>query len=138
MFLLACQGVDLVMEPAAAVTLPHTARAPSEARRHLQQLGASWSPRVLDAALLAVSEAVTNAVRHGAGQIELCVAVGDGRIRIEVGDDGPEVPQRRPPGDGLGEGGRGLYLLDALTARWGTDFRTDRPGKTVWMEIPRS
>jgi anti-sigma regulatory factor (Ser/Thr protein kinase) len=127
------------MEPAAAVTLPHTARAPAEARRHLHQLGVGWPPQVLDAALLAVSEAVTNAVRHGVGEIELCVAVGDGRIRIEVGDDGPEQPERRPPtGDGLGEGGRGLYLLDALTAQWGTELRTDRPGKTVWMEIPRS
>lgn len=127
------------MEPAAAVTLPPTARAPAEARHHLQQLGVDWPPKVLDAALLAVSEAVTNAVRHGVGEIEVCVAVGDGRIRIEVGDDGPEQPQRRPPPrDGLGEGGRGLYLLDAVTAHWGTEFRADRPGKTVWMEIPRS
>lgn len=127
------------MEPAAAVTLPSTAHAPAVARRHVQDLGAAWPARVLDVALLAVSEAVTNAVRHGAGAIELCVAVGDGRIRIEVSDDSPEFPRRRPaPGDDLGEGGRGLYLLDALTTGWGTESRMDRPGKVVWMEIPRS
>ena len=128
------------MEPAAAVTLPPTAHAPAVARRHVQEVGAGWPAPVLDAALLAVSEAVTNAVRHGDGRIELCVAAGDGRIRIEVSDDGSGQPNRRPPpeGDDLGEGGRGLYLLDALTIRWGTDLRADRPGKTVWMEIPRS
>ena len=127
------------MEPAAAVTLPPTAHAPAVARRHVQEVGAGWPARVLDAALLAVSEAVTNAVRHGDGRIELCVAAGDGRIRIEVSDEGGGLPRRRPTADDdLGEGGRGLYLLDALTTGWGTEHRTDRPGKTVWMEIPRS
>ena len=127
------------MEPAAAVTLPPTAHAPAVARRFVQEIGESWPATVLDAALLAVSEAVTNAVRHGDGRIELCVAVGDGRIRIEVSDDGSGQPRRRPPPeDDLGEGGRGLYLLDALTVGWGTDVRADGPGKTVWLELPRS
>ena len=127
------------MEPAAAVTLPATVHAPAQARRHLQDVGGAWPERVLDAALLVVSEAVTNALRHGSGAIELCVAVGDGRIRLEVSDEGGGLPRRRPTADDdLGEGGRGLYLLDALTTGWGTEHRTDRPGKTVWMEIPRS
>jgi len=125
------------MEPAVAVTLPPTAHAPAVARRHLQELGAGWSPEVLEAALLAVSEAVTNAVRHGDGQVHLCVAVGARRIRIEVSDDSPVQPRRRPAGDGLGDGGRGLFLLDALTSGWGTEPRAEGPGKTVWMELLR-
>jgi anti-sigma regulatory factor (Ser/Thr protein kinase) len=121
------------------VTLPSNVHAPAEARRHLQDLGAAWPERVLDSALLVVSEAVTNALRHGSGPIELCVALGDGRIRLEVSDEGTELPRRRPAaGDELGEGGRGLYLLDALTTGWGTESKRDGPGKVVWMEISRS
>ncbi len=127
------------MEPAAAVPLPSTVHDPGLARGHVRDLGASWPPDVLDAALLVVTEAVTNAVRYGQGRIELAVRLENDCIRIEVRDANPQPPhQRAPQADGLGEGGRGLYLLDALTQRWGVDDRLDPPGKTLWMQIPRS
>jgi anti-sigma regulatory factor (Ser/Thr protein kinase) len=127
------------MEPAAAVTLPSTEQAPGVARRFLRDAGRNWPERVLEAALLVVSEAVTNAVRHGTGRIQLCVTTDDRLVRIEVTDEGPELPRRRSASeDTLGDGGRGLHLLDALTADWGSDPRVDGPGKTVWMEISRS
>ena len=121
------------------MVLPSSAHAPALARRLLRDHGDGWPEDVLDAALLVVSEAVTNAVRHGAGRVKLCLGVGQAVIRIEVSDDGPPLPQRRPPPpDDLGDGGRGLHLLDALTTRWGADPHLDGPGKTVWMEIARS
>jgi anti-sigma regulatory factor (Ser/Thr protein kinase) len=127
------------MEPAAAVTLPSTEQAPGVARRFVRDAGGDWPERVLEAALLVVSEAVTNAVRHGSGRIQLCVAADDRLVRIEVTDEGPQLPLHRSASeDALGDGGRGLHLLDALTTRWGSAPRGDAPGKTVWMEIGRS
>ena len=127
------------MEPAAAVTLPSSEQAPGVARRFVRDAGGDWPERVLEAALLAVSEAVTNAVRHGSGRIQLCVTADDRLVRIEVTDEGRQLPPRRSPSqDALGDGGRGLHLLDALTTEWGSAEREDGPGKTVWMEIPLS
>ena len=129
------------MEPAAAVTLPSSEQAPGAARRVVRDAGAAWPEGVLEAALLVVSEAVTNAVRHGSGRIQLCVNADDRFVRIEVTDEGEPLPLRRsssPSEDVLGDGGRGLHLLDALTSRWGSDARVEGPGKTVWMEIRRS
>ena len=129
------------MEPAAAVTLPSSAQAPGAARRVVRDAGAAWPEGVLEAALLVVSEAVTNAVRHGSGRIQLCVNADERLVRIEVTDEGGPLPLRRsssPSGDALGDGGRGLHLLDALTTDWGSAPRADGPGKTVWMEISRS
>ena len=127
------------MESADGVILPSTEQAPGVARRVIRDVGAAWSPDVLEAALLVVSEAVTNAVRHGAGPIQLCVTTDEKVIRLEVTDEGGQLPLRRSPAeDALGDGGRGLHLLDALTTEWGSATRPDGPGKTVWMEIPRT
>ncbi|MGW1180949.1 hypothetical protein ACWD7Y_02910 [Streptomyces drozdowiczii] len=37
-------------------------------------------------------------------------------------------------GDLLGEGGRGLVLVDAVTDKWGVEVRRDGGGKAVWFE----
>jgi anti-sigma regulatory factor (Ser/Thr protein kinase) len=116
--------------------LPSTPQAAGLARDHVRALGSAWSPQGLETVLLAVSEAVTNAVRYGRGDIGLDVRVDDGVVRVEVSDANPEPPHRRPrSGDGLAEGGLGLHLLDAITQDWGTSTRPDGPGKTVWMEL---
>jgi anti-sigma regulatory factor (Ser/Thr protein kinase) len=67
------------------------------------------------------------------------VTTDDRLVRIEVTDEGPQLPLRRSSSeDALGDGGRGLHLLDALTTEWGSAAREDGPGKTVWMEIARA
>lgn len=58
---------------------------------------------------LLVSEAVTNAVRHGAGEEFTVVVLAD--LWIEVWDDSPVLPRRRVA-DPDSEGGRGLQLLE--------------------------
>jgi anti-sigma regulatory factor (Ser/Thr protein kinase) len=126
------------MEPAAAVTLPSTEQAPGVARRVVRDAGQAWPEGVLEAALLVVSEAVTNAVRHGSGRIQMCVVADDRLVRIEVTDEGSQMPLRRTASEeALGDGGRGLHLLDALTTEWGSAPRAEGPGKTVWMELAR-
>ncbi|MFF8387412.1 ATP-binding protein [Streptomyces kanasensis] len=73
---------------------------------------------VLHTAQLVVSELVTNAIRHGRGEVGLTVAAGADGLRIEVSDDNP-APARLRPADEADECGRGLLLVDALATTWG-------------------
>ncbi|WP_217915912.1 ATP-binding protein [Miltoncostaea marina] len=107
------------------------ASAPGRARRGLEHLG--LPRRVLDDAAIVLSELVTNCVVHGGGgDIEVRLEVGP-TLRLEVGDGGPGFTPGPldMPLDGL-QGGRGLPLVEALTARWGVDARG---GFRVWAEL---
>ncbi|HEY3686362.1 MAG TPA: SpoIIE family protein phosphatase [Streptosporangiaceae bacterium] len=54
-------------------------------------------------------------------------------IWVEVFDSDLRLPRLRNAGEN-DEGGRGLYLVDQLTNRWGS--RPTKDGKAVWFEIP--
>ena len=119
---------------AAVTTLPAQAQSPSAARRAVQEILTGAGLEVmLDDALLLVTELVTNAVVHAGTDIELHIDIGPGRARIEVIDHGPGVPVRRGDPDSPREGGRGIFLLDALAQEWGT--RHFAGGKAVWFVI---
>jgi anti-sigma regulatory factor (Ser/Thr protein kinase) len=84
----------------------------------------------LDAALLATSELVTNAVLHSrsrldGGKVRVRIEVTPGAyVRIEVRDDGPGFdPGRTVRAAGLDENGHGLFLVGQLAELWGTDGR---------------
>jgi anti-sigma regulatory factor (Ser/Thr protein kinase) len=86
---------------------------------------------------LLVSELVTNSVLHaGAGPdalLELRLAVSPEQVRAELIDPGPGFPsptQLPEPGPG---GRFGLFLVERLATRWGTDSDPAR----VWFEIDR-
>jgi two-component sensor histidine kinase len=87
------------------------------------------SPRV-DAATLVVSELVTNAVRHAGTPVSVRVRLLGSRVRLEVGDGDPRLPQ---PATGTGESGRGLRLVTAVARAWGA--RPTSHGKVVWAEL---
>jgi anti-sigma regulatory factor (Ser/Thr protein kinase) len=65
-----------------------------------------------------VSELVTNALRHGAGPIQLGISCDLTSLRVEVHDDGSGRPVRRPVTAGS-ESGRGLEVVDELLALQG-------------------
>jgi anti-sigma regulatory factor (Ser/Thr protein kinase) len=118
----------------AIVPLPADATAPGQARRTLAALLGSGDVR-LSAALLAVSELVTNAVRHGdrtgTGTIELRVATTAGGLRVSVGSAGPgfsPAPVRRGTA-----GGWGLGIVAAVTRSWGVE--EERGPTVVWFEL---
>jgi len=78
---------------------------------------------------------VDNAVRHGAGDVEVSVRNGDGRVRVEVADRGPGFrdPERafEPLFRDHGAGGAGLGLAIArrlARAHGGEVTAADRPG----------
>ncbi|MFP5257199.1 MAG: ATP-binding protein [Acidimicrobiia bacterium] len=91
-----------------------------------------------DALLLVASELITNAVRHGDGEVELRVIVEPECVRLEVLDGGHAAvtaPTENPAPSALG--GRGLLLVQGVADRWGSEFETD--GRTlVWAEVARS
>jgi two-component sensor histidine kinase len=85
----------------------------------------------VDAAALAASELVSNAVRHAGTSIKLRVVAGR-RLRVEVTDSRPELPVAPRRGPRVLPG-RGLTLVDALASRWG--HTRGRRTKTVWFEL---
>ncbi|MEV0201661.1 ATP-binding protein [Nonomuraea sp. NPDC050691] len=95
-----------------------------------QALAESGYTGPYDDALLAVSELVTNALVHGAGAPVLHLVAGPKRVRIEVRDSSPRLPEPREPGP---KSGWGLNVIDRLSSRWGS-FPLDG-GKVVWCEL---
>jgi anti-sigma regulatory factor (Ser/Thr protein kinase) len=84
-----------------------------------------------------VSELVTNAVLHSpeSATISVGLRLTDGLVRVLVTDGGLGEPERQPqPDPWTGETGRGVWLVDAFTERWGTETH-GRAGKTVWCEL---
>lgn len=111
------------------VATPSAARAllRAAAQTHLDQ-------DLLDTALLLISEIVGNALRHGRPPVLVFVACMDAhRLRVEVDDEDPRQPVVGQP-DLLDEGGRGMWLVEAMSTAWGVD---NHPlgGKTVWFEF---
>lgn len=96
---------------------------------------AEWgiTGEAVEPALLVITELLSNAIDHAAGPVSLSVELVDGSVHVEVRDDGPEPP-RLQPFDPSRVRGRGLQLVDALSARW--DWIDDPPGKVVRAEVP--
>ena len=78
------------------------------------------------------SELITNAITHAgvpAIGLELTCLPGSAALAIVVTDPCPLPPVRQYPG-GSSEHGRGLYVVEALSARWG--WRPNPLGKAVY------
>jgi anti-sigma regulatory factor (Ser/Thr protein kinase) len=87
---------------------------------------------------------VTNAVKATAGRDQAAVRLrlsGDStRVLIEVWDADPRPPAPKDLGelgtpDPAEEGGRGLFLVAALSARWDWYPTREPAGKVVWCEL---
>jgi anti-anti-sigma regulatory factor len=86
-----------------------------------------------DAAQLVASELVTNAVVHAGTSIDLTLRFIAPLLHIAVRDRAGGVPHIAGIVDESSESGRGLVLVDALAARWGS-FVPHR-GKIVWAAV---
>ncbi|MFI8910918.1 SpoIIE family protein phosphatase [Streptomyces sp. NPDC053513] len=109
----------------------------AEAREQVRQLLHDWSDGdQLDAAVLMVSEMVTNVLVHTDGDALLVAEVACGekarRLRVEVSDGSDELPHKRHPGE-MASSGRGLVLMEMLADAWGVDPRGE--GKAIWFEL---
>ena len=90
------------------------------------------SDEALFRAQLLATELVTNAVRHACSPVELTVALGEHRVRIQARDNSTATPA--PPGPDSETRHRGLLLVEDLSESWGVEVE-DRTGKVVWCEV---
>jgi hypothetical protein len=132
----ACRQID-----SGALEMGLAARA---ARQFTGQMLRGWGlPVLADDAAVIVSELVTNALMHGRcavngrahEDVELILWRWSGQVVCAVTDPGTGAPVLVQP-DPFGEAGRGLHMVQALSAAWGWTMLGDR--KAVWaaMGVP--
>ncbi|WP_433137666.1 ATP-binding protein [Actinomadura nitritigenes] len=139
--------------PAAYAGTPRTARrvlpaeitAPRTAREFTQATLREWGlGEGTEDVVVAVSELVTNALRHGLEglpqPLPLCpiqvVLVGHPRrLVVTVTDPGARAPEALPADpDRFVEGGRGLLVVSGVSDAWGW-ARLSTGGKAVWASF---
>jgi anti-sigma regulatory factor (Ser/Thr protein kinase) len=125
-----------------STALPCDMRSAGQARAWTDRWLDSWNIEDDGATTLLVSELVTNAVAHARRTSVLTLAVAVGMIEVgvtEVGSSRPPIPAQREvvvpvvPGV-LGESGRGLMIVEALSHDWGVSV--SGIGKQVWFRRP--
>lgn len=138
-------GAWLINEEIAAGNLPFTCRLSRDpveigrARELAREAVIRWGlHQHAGLAELIITELATNALRHGAGPIEIGLSYSGGDLWAGVHDDGAGRPVRRQA-TADDEQGRGLELLDGLIDLYGgarevVDDR-DGPGKTVYVVV---
>ncbi len=117
------------------------------ARLHARQVLWEWGlSEVAEIAELLLSELVTNAVqaaratfndmpvnvRLSANRDRLLIKVWDGNVQPPV----PRVRENDFPALGA-ESGRGLFLVETLSERWGWYATRNPEGKVTWCELGR-
>lgn len=91
-----------------------------------------------DDAVLVASELVGNAVVHcasGDRDLQVSWEVGDADITVRVSDPSKVLPAARHA-ELTATSGRGLAIVEALSAEWGVDVDPDGAGKQVWARVP--
>ena len=117
----------------ANLRLSHSDRAPRLARAFVAESLQGWHlDGLIEAASLVVSEVVTNAVIHARSDAELLLERTSNSLRISVTDHGSGLTRRH--GGAATDGGRGLLIVQELSASWGAE-PTDN-GNRVWAELP--
>ncbi len=115
------------------------------ARLHAKHLLWEWGlEAIADNAELLVSELVTNGVKAAEAMekkppVWLRLSANSRQLLIEVWDGNTRSPRPRELEDGLpaleDEGGRGLFLVAALSDRWNWYLTQEPIGKVVWCEL---
>lgn len=127
-------GRDDPDEASTVIVVPDDVTAVGCARAHLSEVVASWHVADLPTFELVATELITNAIVHaGSSAIVHLAHLGDGCIRIEVGDEAPDRPARIVPYDDHTRG-LGLHIVDALCESWGVTEPGPR-SKVVWATL---
>lgn len=110
------------------------------ARLHVRQVLWEWGLTAFaDNTELLASELVTNGVQISRATapdapVRLWLVSDKTQVVIWVWDASP-LPPEHTDADSDAESGRGLMLVQAISARWGWDFPQDMGGKVVWAVI---
>ena len=113
--------------------LPALPSSAGEARRLLRDaMPEETSEESTDAAALALSEIVTNALVHAGTPMRLRVILAPSAVRVELADGSARLPLPREYSRAAGTG-RGLHMVTEIVDEWGAHH--DEDGKVVWFEI---
>jgi hypothetical protein len=92
-------------------------------------------PALVGSARLAVSELATNAVRHAGTSFDVVVTRARRYVHVAVRDYNPQPAKLRGPDGEAQPGGRGLLVVEAVSASWGCTLLPD--GKVTWASLSR-
>lgn len=120
------------------------------ARLHARQIVWEWGRQELaDAVELIVSELITNGLRASEGvtgsryagrwtpgvpPLRLWLQAEGERIVVQVWDGNDKLPVRQVSSPSA-EGGRGLLLVESVSASWGSYQAEGSSGKVVWAVV---
>ncbi len=131
-------GVD---QQLIAFVLPGIPESVRIARSHVRAaLGAHGLGEYADDAEIITSELVTNAVQYVCDDGTETIGVTLARtwnpagVTVTVSDSSPQGPARRET-SADGERGRGLQIVEALSAHWG--WRPEGGGKAIFAVLAR-
>lgn len=124
-----------------SLTIPGRPEHVAEAREFTARILGDNCACVATAVLL-TSELVANSVLHSdssrdGGAVTVNLIAIPGGIRVEVVDAGganaPKLRSSQPDRPDLSDGGRGLQLVDMLSARW--SYWLDDASTVTWFEL---
>ncbi|MCC9703941.1 ATP-binding protein [Streptomyces sp. MNU76] len=121
--------------PRYSETMPCEPESARRARLLISAALNAWAIGDLaDTATLIVSELVGNSVQHTSCRLLRVIVSRPSphRVKIAVIDKARTIPAMTSPADDA-EQGRGLFLIDVLSDRWGCDRHPW--GKTLWAEL---
>jgi serine/threonine-protein kinase RsbW len=118
------------------LTMHNTSAAEARRRTIAWLLRHAIEQEAAEAAVLIISELVTNAVMHsGSSVISCALRLGSGVLQIEVTDQGTGLQEPaigEPAADDVS--GRGLLLVSAVSKAWGVTPVVPN-GRTVWATV---
>jgi len=116
--------------------LPPTPEAPTAARELVDEACQSWRVSALtEDAEMIITELASNAVRHAGTELEVVATLRERFLHLSVRDHSARFPRMILPDLETGVGGRGLLLVDAVAASWGS--MPTPGGKVVWATLRR-
>ena len=107
--------------------------APRAARRFATETLTAWGrDDLVQDVTLVLTELATNALIHAGSAFDVELTPDGSTVRLSVYDRSTSPPAKRAlvPGD---VGGRGLSVVEGVSARWGSDATAG--GKVVWAEF---
>ena len=107
-----------------------------EVRSFVREVLRHWGEdELLGEAELIVAELASNAVLHACSPFRVSVSRTSSEVKIAVRDASSILPEN-VSGPVDRDGGRGIWIVAALSELWATDPEAD--GKTIWAKMTRS
>src|SRR5665213_3430973 len=114
-------------------SLPLDPSSASVARTFVRNVLTEWGLMDMEPdACLVATELVTNGLRHGGGAESITLTANNRHLQIAVADKATLRSPRRVYRELTAEGGRGIALVEAVAATWGTTRLRAHRGKAVW------